>query len=152
MEPIAAWSEERVCAWLRGLDAPLHQYPVSEWHLSGLDLLQLTCQDLEKLEVHKIGHQELILEAVEKLCSLMYGIGGDSLRGLTEKLRAVSQTLQVGIQSRWRLNGYDGRSATKLPAAVLQLVLSQISGYTDSKNIFNHCRELGDIVHKGTTH
>ncbi|XP_056281881.1 connector enhancer of kinase suppressor of ras 1 isoform X2 [Pseudoliparis swirei] len=169
MEPIAAWSEERVCAWLQGLDAPLHQYPVSEWHLSGLDLLQLTCEDLEKLEVHKIGHQELILEAVEKLCSLTYGIGGDCLRGLTEKLRAVSQTLQVGIQGRWRLNGYDGRSSTKLPAAVLQIVvelitsakglfsllnryqLSQLSGYTDSKNIFNYCRELGDIVHKDTT-
>lgn len=58
---------------LPGLDAPLHQYPVSEWHLSGLDLLQLTCEDLEKLEVHKIGHQELILEAVEKLCSLVRG-------------------------------------------------------------------------------
>uniref|UniRef100_A0A8C3A3Y4 Connector enhancer of kinase suppressor of Ras 1 n=1 Tax=Cyclopterus lumpus TaxID=8103 RepID=A0A8C3A3Y4_CYCLU len=154
---------------LPGLDAPLHQYPVSEWHLSGLDLLQLTCQDLEKLGVHKIGHQELILDAVEKLCSLTYGIGGDSLRGLTEKLRAVSQTLQMGIQGRWRLNTYDGRSTTKLPAAILQIVvelitsakglfsllnryqLSQLSGYTDSKNIFNYCRELGDIVHKDTT-
>ncbi|XP_034418810.1 connector enhancer of kinase suppressor of ras 1 isoform X2 [Cyclopterus lumpus] len=169
MEPITSWSEERVGAWLQGLDAPLHQYPVSEWHLSGLDLLQLTCQDLEKLGVHKIGHQELILDAVEKLCSLTYGIGGDSLRGLTEKLRAVSQTLQMGIQGRWRLNTYDGRSTTKLPAAILQIVvelitsakglfsllnryqLSQLSGYTDSKNIFNYCRELGDIVHKDTT-
>lgn len=36
-----------------------------------MDLLQLTSQDLEKLGVHKIGHQELILEAVEKLCSLV---------------------------------------------------------------------------------
>ena len=59
-----------MCLW-SGLDAPLHQYPVPEWHLSGLDLLQLTSQDLEKLGVHKIGHQELILEAVEKLCSLV---------------------------------------------------------------------------------
>lgn len=54
-----------------GLDVPLHQYSVSEWNLSGLDLLQLTSRDLEKLGVHKIGHQELILEAVEKLCSLV---------------------------------------------------------------------------------
>lgn len=54
-----------------GLDAPLQQYSVSEWHLSGMDLLQLTSQELEKLGVHKIGHQELILEAVEKLCSLV---------------------------------------------------------------------------------
>lgn len=56
---------------LPGLDAPLHQYDFSEWQLSGLDLLQLTSYDLQKLGVHKIGHQELILEAVEKLCSLV---------------------------------------------------------------------------------
>lgn len=55
----------------QGLDAPLHQYPVSEWHISGLELLQLTSQELERLGVHKIGHQELILEAVEKLCCLV---------------------------------------------------------------------------------
>uniref|UniRef100_A0A8D0AQM3 Connector enhancer of kinase suppressor of Ras 1 n=1 Tax=Sander lucioperca TaxID=283035 RepID=A0A8D0AQM3_SANLU len=157
------------CVLFPGLDAPLHQYPVSEWHLSGLDLLQLTSQDLEKLGVNKIGHQELILEAVEKLCSLTYGIGGENLRSLTEKLRAVAHTLQMGIQGRWRLNSYDGHSTSKLPAGVLQIVVeliasakglfsllnryqfSQLSGYTASKNIFTYCRELGDIVHKDTT-
>ncbi|XP_073338830.1 connector enhancer of kinase suppressor of ras 1 [Pagrus major] len=169
MEPITSWSEERVSEWLQGLDAPLHQYQVSEWRLSGLDLLQLTSQDLEKLGVHKIGHQELILEAVEKLCSLTYGIGGENLRGLTEKLRAVSHTLQMGIQGRWRLNSYDGGSTTKLPAGVLQVVVElitsakglfsllnryqffQLSGFTTAKNIFDYCRELGDIVHKEIT-
>ncbi|XP_029973176.1 connector enhancer of kinase suppressor of ras 1 [Salarias fasciatus] len=169
MEPIASWSVERVGQWLQGLDAPLQQYSVSEWQLSGLDLLQLTSRELEGLGVHKIGHQELILEAVEKLCSLTYGIGGESLRGLTEKLRAVAHTLQMGIQSRWRLNNYDGRIKTKMPAGILQIVvelitsakglftllnryqLSQLSGYTSSTNIFTHCRELGDIVHKDST-
>lgn len=56
---------------LAGLDAPLHQYSFSEWQLSGSDLLHLTSARLEKLGVHKIGHQELILEAVEKLCALV---------------------------------------------------------------------------------
>ncbi|XP_070777003.1 connector enhancer of kinase suppressor of ras 1 [Enoplosus armatus] len=169
MEPITSWSEERVSSWLQGLDAPLHQYPVSEWHLSGLDLLQLTSQDLAKLGVHKIGHQELILEAVEKLCSLTYCIGGENLRGLTEKLRAVAHTLQMGIQGRWHRNSYDGCSTTKLPVVVLQNVVElitsakglfsllnryqffQLRGYTTCKNIFTYCRELGDIVHKDTT-
>lgn len=36
-----------------------------------MDLLQLTSKELEKLGVTKIGHQELILEAVEKLCFLV---------------------------------------------------------------------------------
>ncbi|XP_035797790.2 connector enhancer of kinase suppressor of ras 1 isoform X2 [Amphiprion ocellaris] len=169
MEPITSWTEDRVSEWLQGLDAPLHQYPLSEWHLSGMDLLQLTSLDLERLGVHKIGHQELILEAVEKLCSLTYGIGGENLRGLTEKLRAVAHTLQMGIQGRWRLNSYDGRSTTKLPAGILQIVvelitsakglfsllnryqLAQLSGYTTTINIFTYCKELGDIVHKDTT-
>ncbi|XP_026160614.1 connector enhancer of kinase suppressor of ras 1 isoform X2 [Mastacembelus armatus] len=169
MEPITSWSEERVSEWLQGLDTPLHQYSVSEWRLSGVDLLQLTSQELEKLGVHKIGHQELLLEAVEKLCSLTYGIGGETLRGLTEKLRAVAQTLQTGIQGRWRLKNYDGQSTTKMPATVLQVVvelitsakglfsllnryqLFHLSGCSTSKNIFTYCRELGEIVHKDTS-
>ncbi|KAM4625039.1 connector enhancer of kinase suppressor of ras 1 isoform 2-T2 [Polymixia lowei] len=169
MEPITSWSKERVSEWLKGLDAPLQQYMFSEWQLSGVDLLQLSSQDLERLGVHKIGHQELILEAVERLCSLIYGMGGESLRGLTEKLRAVAHTLQMGIQSRWRVNTYDGQSTTKLPASILQIVIElitsakglfsllnrhqffQLSGYTASKNIITHCQELGTIVHKDTT-
>ncbi|XP_037341760.2 connector enhancer of kinase suppressor of ras 1 isoform X1 [Pungitius pungitius] len=169
MEPITSWSEERVGEWLRGLDAPLTQYAISEWRLSGMDLLQLTCEDLDKLGVHKIGHQELILDAVEKLCSLTYGLGSENLHSLTEKLRAVSQSLQKGIQGRWRLNSYDGRGSRRLPAAVLQMVVelitsakglfsllnryqfSQHSGYTNTKNIFNNCKALGDIVHKHDT-
>ncbi|XP_028995438.1 connector enhancer of kinase suppressor of ras 1 [Betta splendens] len=169
MEDISSWSAERVGDWLRGLDAIMHQYPVSEWRLSGQDLLQLTSVDLEGLGVQKIGHQELVLEAVEKLCSLKYDVGGESLRGATEKLRAVAHTLQMGIQNRWRLNAYDGRSSSKLPPGVLQVVVELIasakglfsllnrcqlfehSGFTSSKHIFSYCRDLGEIVHKDTT-
>ncbi|XP_037551256.1 connector enhancer of kinase suppressor of ras 1 [Nematolebias whitei] len=169
MEPIASWSEERVSRWLQGLDAPISQYQVSEWALSGMNLLSLTSLDLEKLGVSKIGHQELILEAVEKLCSLSYGFRGESLKVLTEKLAAVAHTLQTSIQSRWRLNGYDGRSTTKMSTGVLNIVVElitsakglfsllnryqffQLSGYNDTKNIFTYCKNLGDIVHKETT-
>lgn len=55
-----------------------------------------------------------------------YGIGGESLRNLTEKLRAVSHTLQMGIQGRWRIIGYNGGSTTKLSAGILQLVVELI--------------------------
>lgn len=64
----------------------------------------------------------------------MYGIGGESLRSVTEKLRAVSHSLQMGIQSRWRINGYDGGSTTKLPAGILQLVVELI---TSAKGLFS---------------
>ncbi|KAG5856088.1 hypothetical protein ANANG_G00004270 [Anguilla anguilla] len=146
--------------------APLHQYPFSEWQLSGLDLVQLCYPELEQLGVQKIGHQELILEAVEKLCSMMYGMGNENLRSHTVGLRNVAHSMQMGLQSRWRVNTYDGQSATKLPSEVLQSVLdlitaakglfsllnrylfSQLSGYTASKDIITHCRELGTTVQK----
>uniref|UniRef100_A0A674A2N9 Connector enhancer of kinase suppressor of Ras 1 n=1 Tax=Salmo trutta TaxID=8032 RepID=A0A674A2N9_SALTR len=117
-----------------GLDVPLQLYPFTEWQVTGLELLQLSSQDLERLGVHKIGHQELILEAVEKLCSLTYGMGGESLRCLTEKLRIVVHSLTMGIQVRWRVNPYDGQTATRLPASVLQVVLELI---TSAKGLFS---------------
>ncbi|XP_045570195.1 connector enhancer of kinase suppressor of ras 1 isoform X2 [Salmo salar] len=169
MQPITSWSKERVSDWLKGLDAPLQQYPFKEWQVTGLDLLQLSSQDLERLGVHKISHQELILEAVEKLCSLTYGMGGETLRSLTENLCVVAHSLIMGIQIRWRVNTYDGQSATKLPASVLQVVLelitsakglfsllnryqfAQLRGYTSSRNIITYCKDLGTAVHKDST-
>ncbi|KAG9333555.1 hypothetical protein JZ751_011391, partial [Albula glossodonta] len=201
-----------------GLEAPVQQYPFGEWQLSGMDLLQLSYCDLEQLGVRKIGHQELILEAVEKLCSLVgltvssclsslvglpvssflyslvglpvssylyslvglpvssclcslvgltvssylcslvgltvssylcspvglpvnsylcsltYSMSGENLRSLTEHLRNVAHSLQMGLQSRWRVNTYDGQSTTKLPSGVLRSVLELI---TTAKGLFS---------------
>uniref|UniRef100_A0A4W4EEJ2 Connector enhancer of kinase suppressor of Ras 1 n=1 Tax=Electrophorus electricus TaxID=8005 RepID=A0A4W4EEJ2_ELEEL len=160
------WLRQRIPASWVCLDSSLQQYAFEQWQLSGVDLLQLSSQQLHQLGVHKLGHQELVLEAVEKLCSLTYGLGGESLRSLTEKLRAVAHSLQMGIQSRWRVNTYDGQSATKLPASVLQDVVelitaakglffllnryqhTQISGCTGSQNIIPLCKDLGSTIHK----
>ncbi|KAA0711195.1 Connector enhancer of kinase suppressor of ras 1 [Triplophysa tibetana] len=166
MEPVTSWSTERVAEWLKGLDAPLHQYSFSEWQLSGSDLLHLTSARLEKLGVHKIGHQELILEAVEKLCALTYSIGGETLRSLTEKLNALAHTLQMTIQGRWRVNSSEGQSATTLPQQILQAVVdvitttkglisllnryqfSQQTGDKASEKLIDLCKDLDTTVHK----
>uniref|UniRef100_A0A8C1WHV9 Connector enhancer of kinase suppressor of Ras 1 n=1 Tax=Cyprinus carpio TaxID=7962 RepID=A0A8C1WHV9_CYPCA len=168
MEPVTSWSNERVIEWLKGLDAPLQEYSFSEWHLSGSDLLHLSSTRLEKLGVHKIGHQELILEAAEKLCALTYSVGGDNLRSLTEKLRAVAHTLQMSIQGRWRINTNDGQSATKLSQQVLQALVdvitasnglvsllnryqfAQQTGYTANEKVATLCKDLDITVHKET--
>ncbi|XP_052001156.1 CNK3/IPCEF1 fusion protein-like isoform X2 [Xyrauchen texanus] len=168
MEPVTSWSTERVSGWLKGLDAPLQQYPFSEWQLSGSDLLQLSYSRLEKLGVHKIGHQDLILEAVEKLCGLTYSAGGDSLRSLTEKLHAVAHTLQMSIQGRWHVNTCDGQSATELPQQVLQAVVdvitaargiisqlnryqfAQQTGYPANEKLIVLCKDLDTTVHNET--
>uniref|UniRef100_A0A9J8AKC1 Connector enhancer of kinase suppressor of Ras 1 n=2 Tax=Cyprinus carpio TaxID=7962 RepID=A0A9J8AKC1_CYPCA len=152
----------------RCLDAPLQQYSVSEWHLSGSDLLHLSSTRLEKLGVHKIGHQELILEAVEKLCALTYSVGGDSLRSLAEKLHAVAHTLQMSIQGRWRVNTSDEQSATKLSQQVLQAVVdvittsnglvsllnryqfAQQTGHKANEKVATLCKDLDITVHKET--
>ncbi|XP_031644281.1 CNK3/IPCEF1 fusion protein isoform X4 [Oncorhynchus kisutch] len=96
-------------------------------------------------------------------------MGGESLRCLTEKLRIVVHSLTMGIQVRWRVNPYDGQTATRLPASVLQVVLelitsakglfsllnryqfAQLGAYTTSRNIITHCKELGTTVHKDST-
>lgn len=58
---------------LSGLDDSLQQY-VSNFErekISGEQLLKITHQDLEELGVARIGHQELVLEAVDLLCALV---------------------------------------------------------------------------------
>ncbi|XP_051502389.1 connector enhancer of kinase suppressor of ras 2-like [Myxocyprinus asiaticus] len=169
MESVTSWSAERVSEWLKGLDASLQRYSFSEWQLSGSDLLQLSSARLAKLGVQKIGHQELILESVEKLCALTYSVGGDCLRSLTEKLRAVAHTLQMSIQGRWRINTSDGQSATKLLQHVLQAVVDVITaakgllsllnryqfalqtGYAPNEKLIFLCKDLDTTVHKETT-
>lgn len=61
-----------------GLDDCLQQYikNFEREKINGEQLLHITHQELEELGVTRIGHQELILEAVDLLCALV----GDFLR------------------------------------------------------------------------
>jgi len=56
-----------------GLDDSLQQYVCNfeREKISGEQLLKITHQDLEELGVARIGHQELVLEAVDLLCALV---------------------------------------------------------------------------------
>lgn len=56
-----------------GLDDCLQQYVKSfeREQIGGEQLLHITHQELEELGVTRIGHQELILEAVDLLCALV---------------------------------------------------------------------------------
>lgn len=61
--------------WLfqTGLDDCLQQYikNFEREKINGEQLLHITHQELEELGVTRIGHQELILEAVDLLCALV---------------------------------------------------------------------------------
>lgn len=56
--------------------------------MGGDQLLRITHQELEDLGVSRIGHQELILEAVDLLCALVSS--HDGVRGCWSGIRAVS--------------------------------------------------------------
>lgn len=56
-----------------GLDESLQQYVQNfeREKINGEQLLKISHQDLEELGVTRIGHQELVLEAVDLLCALV---------------------------------------------------------------------------------
>lgn len=58
---------------ISGLDDVIQQYVVhfKDKDVNGKKLMMLTHYDLEKIGVRKLGHQELILEAVDLLRSLV---------------------------------------------------------------------------------
>uniref|UniRef100_A0A673B1R6 Cnksr family member 3 n=1 Tax=Sphaeramia orbicularis TaxID=375764 RepID=A0A673B1R6_9TELE len=80
-----------------GLDDSLQQYILSfqQLQVDGERLLRMTHQDLLSLGVARVGHQELILEAVDLLCALVserhtnYGVESDQLKTLVGKMRVA---------------------------------------------------------------
>lgn len=69
-------------AFPAGLDDCLQQYvhKFEREKINGEQLLRIAHQDLEELGVTRIGHQELVLEAVDLLCALVSLGKGDLYR------------------------------------------------------------------------
>uniref|UniRef100_A0A4W5K7C9 Connector enhancer of kinase suppressor of ras 3 n=1 Tax=Hucho hucho TaxID=62062 RepID=A0A4W5K7C9_9TELE len=90
MDPITKWTPKQVVDWMKGLDDSLQQYvPNFEREkISGEQLLKISHQDLEELGVARIGHQELVLEAVDLLCAL-----DCTVYEMEEKILEVSKVL-----------------------------------------------------------
>ncbi|XP_016284461.1 connector enhancer of kinase suppressor of ras 3 isoform X2 [Monodelphis domestica] len=111
-----------------GLDDCLQQYvhKFEREKINGEQLLQISHQDLEELGVSRIGHQELVLEAVDLLCALNYGLETDNMKNLVLKLRASSNNLQNYISSRRKSASYDGNSSRKPPNEFLTSVVELI--------------------------
>ncbi|XP_064408310.1 connector enhancer of kinase suppressor of ras 1 isoform X1 [Latimeria chalumnae] len=169
MEPITDWGPSKVAQWLRGLESSVQVYSFEEWQLTGEQLLRLSYQDLERLGVNQIGHQELILEPVELLCTLNYDLKKENLRTVVEKLKAVCHTLQALILSRRKVNTYDGASVQKtsmdLLSSIIEIIaaakavftwlnrylLMCLSDYSASKEIFILCSDLATCVNKDYT-
>lgn len=172
MEPITHWTPTQVVNWIRGLDDSLHQY-ISNFErekIDGEQLIKISHQDLEKLTMTRVGHQELILEAVDLLCALNCGVETDNLKSLVGKMRATSNNLHNCASERRRNPSYDGGSPSKPPnkflTAVVELIgaakamlawldrtpLTGISDFASTKNkIIQLCLELTTTVQKDCT-
>ncbi|KAM6043599.1 LOW QUALITY PROTEIN: connector enhancer of kinase suppressor of ras 1 [Theristicus caerulescens] len=160
MEPVGAWGPARVAAWLRGLDAAVQGYPFEAWGLAGPDLLRLSAGALEALGVWRLGHQELLLEAVEQLRALDTGLASTSLRTLTERLRELAQGTQSLV-----LGGAPAGAAPQPPpltllARVVDLVgaakglfswlnrylFSTLNDFSASRDIVPLCAQLAETL------
>ncbi|XP_053317251.1 connector enhancer of kinase suppressor of ras 3 [Spea bombifrons] len=128
MEPVTKWTPTQVVEWMKGLDDALQPYihNVEREKINGEQLLQISHQDLEELGVTRIGHQELVLEAVDLLCALNYGLETDNMKNLVLKLRSASNNLQNYVGNRRRSASYDGNTASKPPNEFLTSVVDLI--------------------------
>ncbi|TRY77330.1 hypothetical protein TCAL_06967 [Tigriopus californicus] len=101
---VTEWRAEQVADWLQGLDDSVYSYAhfFINNNVTGQGLLNLTVDDLYKLHVEKLGHQEIILEALELLKNLHYNLD-------TENLQYVCLRLSCKARSLWneiRVAGY----------------------------------------------
>ncbi|KAK6295053.1 hypothetical protein J4Q44_G00342790 [Coregonus suidteri] len=172
MDPITKWTSKQVVDWIRGLDDSLQQYAPYFEHekIDGEQLLKISHQDLLELGVTRIGHQELVLEAVDLLCALNYGVETDNLKTLVGCMRAASNNLHNSASERRKNPSYEGKNSHKPPndflTAVVELIgaaksllawldrtsLTGISDFTSTKNrIIQLCLELTTTVQKDCT-
>ncbi|XP_007893065.2 connector enhancer of kinase suppressor of ras 1 isoform X2 [Callorhinchus milii] len=163
MEAISSWDPSRVSHWLQGLEDSVQHYPFAQWQVNGEQLLRLSPQELEELGVTRVGHQELILEAVELLCALTYDLERENLKALMEKMRAVSVSVQTCIMSRRKVFAGAKRTPTDLLLLVMDLlqatkaIFSWLNRYpflcivdysTVKRRIIQLCMELARCVNK----
>ncbi|KAM8882065.1 connector enhancer of kinase suppressor of ras 2 isoform 2-T2 [Synchiropus picturatus] len=129
MEPVSKWSSSQVVDWMKGLDDCLQQYVCvfERGGVCGERLLRISHAELEELGVSRIGHQELILEAVDLLCALNSGLETESVRTLAHKLGASAKNLQNFISGRRRSSQSESRTSRRLPNDLLTSVVDLIT-------------------------
>ncbi|XP_038587721.1 connector enhancer of kinase suppressor of ras 2 isoform X1 [Micropterus salmoides] len=129
MEPVSKWSTSQVVDWMKGLDDCLQQYVCvfERGGVCGERLLRISHAELEELGVSRIGHQELILEAVDLLCALNSGLETESVRTLAHKLGASAKNLQNFISGRRRSSQSESRTSRRLPNDLLTSVVDLIT-------------------------
>ncbi|XP_072018639.1 CNK3/IPCEF1 fusion protein-like isoform X3 [Amphiura filiformis] len=97
---IQRWTAKEVADWLRGLDDCLHPYIQAFLGkgYAGERLMRLTPQDLDDLKITKLGHQEVLLEAVELLKSINYDQPEENLQSVLLHLNTKATNLKNELE------------------------------------------------------
>ncbi|XP_041815339.1 connector enhancer of kinase suppressor of ras 3 [Chelmon rostratus] len=172
MEAVSKWTPQQVADWMRGLDDSLQQY-IPSFQLQQVDgekLLRMSHQELLSLGVTRVGHQELVLEAVDLLCALNYGVESDNLKTLVGKMRAAHHSLSSAVSQRRKNPAYHSKishqPSNEFLTAVVELIgaaksllawldrtpLTSANDFTSTKSrIIQLCLELTSTVQKDCT-
>uniref|UniRef100_A0A3Q3SRK7 Uncharacterized protein n=4 Tax=Mastacembelus armatus TaxID=205130 RepID=A0A3Q3SRK7_9TELE len=172
MEAVSKWTPLQVVDWMRGLDDSLQQYipTFQQQQVDGEKLLHMSHQELLTLGVSRVGHQELVLEAVDLLCALNYGVESDNLKTLVGKMRAAHHNLSSAVSQRRKNPAYHTKNShqpsNEFLTAVVELIgaaksllawldrtpLTSTSDFTSTKGrIIQLCLELTSTVQKDCT-
>ncbi|KAF3703196.1 Connector enhancer of kinase suppressor of ras 3 [Channa argus] len=172
MESVRTWTPQQVLDWMRGLDDSLQQY-IPSFQLQQVDgekLLRMSHQELLCLGMSRVGHQELLLEAVDLLCALNYGVESDNLKTMVGKMRAAYHNLNSAVSQRRKNPAYHNKNShqpsNEFLTAVVELIgaaknllawldrtpLTSANDFTSTKSrIIQLCLELTSTVQKDCT-
>ncbi|KAI9528363.1 hypothetical protein NQZ68_022055 [Dissostichus eleginoides] len=154
------------------LDDSLQQYmpALQRQQVDGEKLLRLSHQELLSLGLTRVGHQELVLEAVDLLCALNLGVEKDTLKTLVGKMRAAHSNLNTAVSERRKNPAYHSKishqPSNEFLTAVVELIgaaksllswldrtpLTSSKDFTSTKSrIIQLCLELTSTVQKNCT-
>ncbi|XP_060861305.1 uncharacterized protein LOC132938470 [Metopolophium dirhodum] len=129
---VADWKSDQVADWLKGLDSviiPYIKYFI-ETDVNGQKLLDMQPNDLDKIGVQKIGHQELILEAVDLLRNFHYELDKENVQLLALRLSCSAHSLYKDIKQNY-LN------STQVPTKILTDVANTVAALKPLVNWLN---------------
>lgn len=134
---VATWYTDQVVDWLKGLDDAVLPYVPNfvDAGITGKQLLCFTHHDLQLLNIAKLGHQELILDAIRLITHLHYDLESENLQSLALRLSCKAHNVKNEVKvaaakemlSHMNSNHGDHRSLQRLPLNILTAMSDLIS-------------------------
>ncbi|XP_037951622.1 uncharacterized protein LOC119682288 isoform X1 [Teleopsis dalmanni] len=100
---VAEWTPDQVTDWLKGLDDSMYKYVHSFTNneVGGKQLLNIRPYELEQLGMFLIGHQEIVLEAVENLRNFHFNLDKENLQFMALHVATAARSLYRQLQTSY---------------------------------------------------